>query len=170
MAEGEKRMKAIVYESHAGHTRAYACLIGEKTDLPVYSLQEAAEKLEKGTEVLFMGWLMAGILKGFRKARRRYQIRAVCAVGMGHHTPAAAEKIARQNGAGKLPVFLIRGGLDMAKLSPVYRMMMNKLLSVLEKKKEKTEEIQGLIDVAKSRDDLPITEEAAAHVLAYMKK
>ena len=163
-------MKAIVYESHAGHTRAYAQLIGEKVGLPVYSLQEAREKLEKGTEVLFLGWLMAGIVRGYKKAKKTCQIKAVCAVGMGNHTPAAAEKIARQNGMGNLPVFMIRGGLDMEKLSPVYRMMMNKLLSVLEKKKEKTEEIQGLIDVAKSQDDLPITEDAAAHVLAYMRK
>jgi len=163
-------MKAIVYESHAGHTRAYAQLIGEKTGLPVYSLQEAKGKLEKGMDVLFLGWLMAGIVRGYKKARKIYQIKAVCAVGMGNHTAAAAEKIAKQNGMGSLPVFLIRGGLDMEKLSPIYRMMMNKLLSVLEKKQEKTEEIQGLIDVAKSKDDLPITEEAAAHVLAYLKK
>ena len=161
---------AVVYVSETGHTEAYAKMLGAKTGMSVYTLQQAQTALAVNAPVLYMGWLMAGILKGFRKARRRYQIRAVCAVGMGHHTQAAAEKIARQNGAGKLPVFLIRGGLDMAKLSPVYRMMMNKLLSVLEKKKEKTEEIQGLIDVAKSRNDLPITEEAAAHVLAYMKK
>lgn len=163
-------MKAIVYESHAGHTRAYAQLIGEKTGMPVYSLQEAMEKLEKGTEVLFLGWLMAGIVRGYKQAKKAYRIQAVCAVGMGNHTPAAAEKTAKQNGMGKLPVFLIRGGLDMEKLSPIYRMMMEKLLWVLEKKKEKTEEIQGLIDVAKAKDDLPVTEEAAAHVLAYMKK
>lgn len=168
--EGERKMKAIVYESHAGHTRAYAKLIGEKTGLPVYSVQEAKGKLDKGTEVLFLGWLMAGIVKGFKKAKKQYQVKAVCAVGMGNHTQAAAEKTARQNGMGNLPVFLIRGGLDMEKLSPIYRMMMNKLLSVLEKKKEKTAEIQGLIDVAKSKDDLPVTEEAAAHVLAYLKK
>lgn len=163
-------MKAIVYESHAGHTRAYAQLIGEKTGLPVYSLQDAKGKLEKGSEVLFLGWLMAGIVRGCKKAMRRYAVKAVCAVGMGGHTQTAAEKIARQNGLGNRPVFLIRGGLDMEKLHPVYRMMMNKLLWVLEKKQDKTEEIQGLIDVAKSPDDLPVTEEAAAHVLAYMKK
>lgn len=163
-------MKAIVYESHAGHTKAYAQLIGEKMGCPVYSLREADGALERGAEVLFMGWLMAGIIKGWKKAKKRYQVRAICAVGMGHHTPAAAEKAGRQNGAGNVPVFLVRGGLDMEKLSPIYRMMMNKLLSVLDKKKEKTAEIQALLDVARSKEDLPITENAVAHVLAALKK
>ena len=162
-------MKAIVYESHSGHTKAYAQLLGEKLGLPVYSLQQAAAELEKGTEVLFMGWMMAGILKGWKKAKRRYAPKAACAVGMATHSQEAAKKIGKANGCGEIPVFMIRGGLDMDKLKPLYRMMMEKLLSVLEKKQSRPADMQGLIDVARSKDDLPVEEAAAAHVIAWYR-
>lgn len=162
-------MKAIVYESHAGHTRAYAVLLGEKLKLPVYSVKDAPKYLEKGTEILFMGWMMAGILKGFKKARRRYHAKAICAVGMATHTEEAARKIGKQNGCGETPVFMIRGGLDMDKLKPLYRMMMEKLLSFLERKQDRPADMQGLIDVARSKDDLPVTEDAVSHVIDHFE-
>ena len=160
-------MKAIVYESYAGHTKAYAELLSEKLQLPAYSLQEAKAQLTPHTEILFMGWMMAGILKGWKKAKRRYQPKAVCAVGMASHSAEAAQKIGKQNGCGEMPVFMIRGGLDMDKLKPLYRMMMEKLLSVLEKKQDRPADMQGLIDVARSKDDLPVTEDAVSHVIAW---
>lgn len=163
-------MKAIVYESHAGHTKAYAHLMGEKTGLPVYSLSEAGKRLEKGEKVLFMGWMMAGVLKGARKAKGRFSVQGACAVGMASHTEKAAEKIARSNGLHGLPVFMIKGGLDMKKLSPIYRKMMETLLSVLEKKKDRPADMQGLIDVARSDEDLPVTEKEIGHVLDWMGK
>lgn len=36
---------SIVYTSNTGYTREYAVLLGEKTGLPVYSLEEADKKL-----------------------------------------------------------------------------------------------------------------------------
>ena len=160
-------MKAIVYESHAGHTRAYAVLLGERLKLPVYSLKDAQKLLPKGQEIIFMGWMMAGILKGWKKAKRRYNAQAICAVGMATHSAEAASKIGKQNGCGETPVFMIRGGLDMDKLKPLYRMMMEKLLSFLEKKQDRPADMQGLIDVARSKEDLLVEEAAAAHVIAW---
>ena len=84
-------MKAIVYESHAGHTRAYAVLLGEKLKLPVYSVKDAQKYLEKGTEILFMGWMMAGVLKGAKKAKRRFSVQGACAVGMAARVRAVKE-------------------------------------------------------------------------------
>lgn len=162
-------MKAIVFESHAGHTKAYAQLLGKKLNLSVYSLQEAKAQLAKGDEILFMGWMMAGILKGWKKAKRRYAAKAVCAVGMATHTEEAARKIGKKNGCGEVPIFMIRGGLDMDKLKPLYRMMMEKLLSFLEKKQDRPADMQGLIDVARSKEDLPVTEEAVSHVIGYFE-
>ena len=74
---------AIVYTSNTGYTRQYATLLGEKTGLPVYSLEEAASRLPCGNCVIYLGWLMAGKVQGYAKAAKRYQIAAVCGVGMG---------------------------------------------------------------------------------------
>ena len=46
---------AIVYTSNTGYTRQYAMLLGEKTKLPVYSLDEAVQKLAQVNTVIYLG-------------------------------------------------------------------------------------------------------------------
>ena len=45
-------------------------------------MEEAKGKLAAGAEIIYLGWLMAGTVKGYKPAVRRYRIRAVGAVGM----------------------------------------------------------------------------------------
>ena len=75
------RANAIVYTSNTGYTQQYAKLLGEKTGLPVYSLDEAMEKLARGNAVIYFGWLMAGKVQGYAKASKCYHVTAVCGVG-----------------------------------------------------------------------------------------
>ena len=75
-------MDAIVYQSHTGHSKQYAELLGKKINLPVYSLKEAKSKLKANSEIIFFGWLMAGNASGYDKAHKRYNVRGLCAVGM----------------------------------------------------------------------------------------
>ena len=75
-------MNAIVYTSNTGFTAQYAKLLGEKLGLPVYALDEAEGELATGTEILYLGWLMAGQVKGYKQAAKRYRIAVVCGVGM----------------------------------------------------------------------------------------
>ena len=63
-------MKVIVYTSNTGHTAAYSKILGAKTGLPVYALNEAAKKLQKGTEIIYLGWLFANNIKGYKKATK----------------------------------------------------------------------------------------------------
>ena len=55
-------IKAIVYTSNTGYTAEYARLLGEKTGLPVYSLEEAKQNLTERTEIVYLGWLMASMV------------------------------------------------------------------------------------------------------------
>ena len=75
-------MKAIVYTSNTGHTAEYAKILGEQTGLPVYALSEAAKQLSNGTEIIYLGWLFANNIKGYKKAAKQYKISAICAVGL----------------------------------------------------------------------------------------
>ncbi len=80
---------AIVYASATGFTRRYADLLSERTGLPCFALGTVPGP-DRGAAVLYLGWLCAGGIKGLRKARARYKVQAVCAVGMslpGRHTP-----------------------------------------------------------------------------------
>ena len=115
---------SIVYTSNTGYTAEYARLLGEKTGLPVYSLAEAEQKLAAGNRVIYLGWLMAGKVQGYKKAAKRYKVQAVCGVGMGG-TGSQLQEVRKANAIPeKTPLFTLQGGFDIQKLSGIYKLMM----------------------------------------------
>ena len=132
-------IQAIVYTSNTGTTEQYAKLIGEKTGLPVYSLKNASD-LVAGAEILYLGWLMAGIVQGYKKAAKLYKICALCGVGMGE-TGSQTEDIKKANTVpDSMPVFTMRGGFDIKKLHGIYKFMMGVMRKTAGKKlSEKTD-------------------------------
>ena len=76
-------MKAIIYTSNTGSTAEYAQLLGKELSFPVHSLQQAKNKVPAGSEIIYLGWIMAGGIKGYKEAAKLYKVRAVCGVGMG---------------------------------------------------------------------------------------
>ena len=76
-------MKAIIYTSNTGSTAEYAQLLGKKLNLPVHSLQQAKNKVLAGSEIIYLGWIMAGGIKGYKEAAKLYKVRAGCGIGMG---------------------------------------------------------------------------------------
>lgn len=80
--KGESRVEAIVYTSNTGSAAQYAEMLAKETGLAAYSLDEARGKVPADSEVIYLGWVMAGTVKGYATAAKRYIVRAVCAVGM----------------------------------------------------------------------------------------
>ena len=144
-------MDAIVYTSNTGSTQEYAELFSKKTGLPAFSLREAEKKLPSGSEIIYMGWLAAGSVKGFGKAAKLYVVRALCGVGMGK-TGSQIQDIRKQNSvADTTPVFMLQGNFDMKKLHGVYRFMMQCMkLTVgksLVKKENKSADEKDMLDM-----------------------
>lgn len=134
------KANAIVYTSNTGLTESYARMLAEKTGLPVYRIEEAKEKLPKKDSVIYLGWLMAGKIVGYKKAKKRYALSAVCGVGLGD-TGAQDEGARRANKVpSDIPVFTLQGGMDHAKLTGIYKSMIDVLTKVMKKKKNKTED------------------------------
>ena len=142
-------MDAIVYSSNTGFTEQYAKLLSQKTGLPAYPLKEAQEKLAAGSHILYMGWLMAGTVNGYKSAAKRFDVRAICGVGMG----ATGSQVADVRKANKLddsmPVFTLQGGFDLKKLHGVYKLMMTVMKNTagksLAKKENKTPEEETML-------------------------
>ena len=144
-------MEAIIYTSNTGSTAQYATLLGEELGIPAYSLQEAHKYISTGTEVIYMGWLMAGAVKGYKNAVKKYKVNAVCAVGMGQ-TGSQIREVRQKNGIpSKIPVFTLQGGFELKKLHGIYRMMMNVMVKTagkaLEKKTDRTLEEDDMLDM-----------------------
>ena len=47
-------VKAIVYESKAGHTLKYAEMLSKKLNIPFYSINESLEKLNSNEKIIFL--------------------------------------------------------------------------------------------------------------------
>ena len=161
------RAEAIVYTSCTGHTQRYAHMLGRAAELPVLELKEAG--LAPNTPVIYLGWLMAGGVKGLKQARKRFDVQAVCAVGMAVPSKEGKEKMAKDNGLDDgVRLFYLRGGYAPKQLPWLYRTMMAvKTKSVL-KQPVKTEADRMLRDAFVNGGSW-VTEEQLAPVLAWLE-
>ena len=144
-------MNAIIYTTNTGSAERYALLLAEQTGLPVYSLTEAKKTVSTGAEVIYLGWIMAGSIKGYAAAAKRYRVRAVCGVGMGKtgtQTDSVREKTAVP---ANIPVFTLQGDFDVEKLHGIYRLMMGIMVRTAGKnlaaKKDRTPEEDDMLDM-----------------------
>ena len=125
---------AIVYTSNTGFTAQYASLLGGETGLPVYSLEEAVKSLPQSSPIVYLGWLTAGKVQGYDKAVTKFNLQALCAVGMAK-SGSQMEDVRKSNNLPQgLPLFTLQGGFDLKKLRGIYRLMMLVMSKTVAKK------------------------------------
>ncbi len=141
-------MDAIVYTSETGHTKAYAEILGSKTSLPVFELNEAKKKLPKGSKIIYMGWLFASSVKGYKKAAKLFSVSAVVGVGLCPTGEMLDEVRHTISLSATIPLFTMQGGMDHSQLRGINRMMINMLVKMLSKK-ERTPEEDAMLSLIK---------------------
>lgn len=125
---------AIVYTSNTGFTAQYASLLGGETGLPVYSLEDALTSLPQSSPIVYLGWLTAGKVQGYDKAVTKFNLQALCAVGMAK-CGSQMEDVRKSNNLPQgLPLFTLQGGFDLKKLRGIYRLMMLVMSKTVAKK------------------------------------
>ncbi|MBQ1251668.1 MAG: hypothetical protein IIY02_02000 [Firmicutes bacterium] len=128
------RPEAIVYTSNTGHTARYAEILSSKTGLPFYTLEEAKGNLKKHAPVIYMGWLFASRVKGYKKAAKRYDVAAVCGVGLCPTGQLLREVRTASKIPAETPLFTVQGGMDYPKLRGINKFMIDVLVKNLRKK------------------------------------
>jgi len=105
-------IKAIVYLSNTGFTKAYAQMISRETKLEAYTFKEAGEKLKSGDKVFYMGWILGGRIKGYTRAALMYNVVALCGVGMTFKTENTEKRLREACGiySPKVKVFYAQAG------------------------------------------------------------
>ena len=142
---------AIVYTSNTGFTAQYASLLGGETGLPVYSLEEAVKSLTQNSPILYLGWLTAGKVQGYDKAVTKFNLQALCAVGMAK-CGSQMEDVRKSNNLPQgLPLFTLQGGFDLKKLRGIYRLMMlvmsKTVVKKLAAKPDRTPDEEDMLDL-----------------------
>ena len=129
-------MKAIIYTSNTGSTAHYAKMLSQELGIPAYSSSKIQERIVPGSDIIYFGWLMAGSIKGYSKVKKKFNVCAVCAVGMG------------QTGTQKDEV---RANFDIKKLHGLYKMMMLFVMKTagkaLAKKENRTQEEEDMLEM-----------------------
>ena len=162
----------IVYSSNTGYTEQYAKLLGKALDMPSYQLGNVPE-CHKGAEVIYLGWLFAGNIVGYKKAAKNYCLRAVCGVGM---SPPAAELAGGLRTAmhipSAVPVFYLQGGFDINKLHGPMKLIMKfkckEIAGRLELRGELSEAEQATYQMTQTGGSA-VSDAALAEVLAYLR-
>lgn len=149
--KGRKMTKAVVYTTNTGNTEQYAKMLGHRIGLPVYTLADAKKTLEKGTGIIYLGWIMASGIKGYKDAEKHFCISMVCAVGMGA-TGTQLQEIRNKNQIpSSIEVFTLQGGFDMGKLRGVNKLMMSMMVKTagkaLAEKTDRTPEEDDMLDL-----------------------
>ena len=125
---------AIVYTSNTGFTAQYASLLGGETGLPVYSLEDASKSLPQSSPIVYLGWLTAGKVQGYDKVVTKFNLQALCAVGMAK-SGSQMEDVRKSNNLPQgLPLFTLQGGFDLKKLRGVYKFLMLVMSKTVAKK------------------------------------
>jgi hypothetical protein len=154
---GGSTMKAIVYTSKTGTTKRYAEMLSAETGLPAYALNAAWKSLAKGSEIIYMGWIMANNLKGYKKAAKRYTVRAACAVGMGRPSAEYPGTVKTKNRITDIPLFYLQAGLNLRALHGISGLMIKMVAKTyaksLQEKAQVTEEEAEALDMLQNGAD-----------------
>ena len=160
---------AIVYTSNTGHTRQYALLLGERLGLPVYALNEANAQLSGGSPVIYLGWLHASHVKGYAKAARRFDLRAVCAVGLCD-TGTLTDQVRKATSIPEgIPLFTLQGGIDRSRLKGMDKLMISMLTKGLAAQKQRSAQDDRMLELL-SRDESFVGPENLFEVLQWYRE
>lgn len=161
-----KDITAIVYTSNTGFTMRYALLLSQAAAIPAYDLENPGSAPPPRAKVLYLGWLSAGRIKGLAKACRRWDVQAVCAVGMApNNDPVATAQANRVS----CPLFCLQGGYAPRQLTGVPKLMMWMFTRVMTRKPPENEEQAGMQQLLRTGCDC-VSEANLAPVLAWLRE
>ena len=160
---------AIVYTSNTGHTRQYALLLGEQIGLPAYSLEDAGSHLSGGSPVIYLGWIHASHVKGFSKASSRFDLCAVCGVGLCDTGTLISEVRKATSIPEGIPLFTLQGGIDRGRLKSMDKLMISMLTKGLASQKQRSAQDDRMLELL-SKDENYVSPENLAGLLQWYRE
>ena len=157
---------AIVFTSKSGFTRQYAQLLGKELRLPVYTLEEALYGLGQDSLILYLGWIHASSVQGYRRAAKKFRICAVCAVGLCD-TGTLLNEVRKATGIPlEIPLFTLQGGFDREKLKGMDKLLISMLTKGLSSKQQRTEQEERMLSLLQT-DGCYVSKENLTEVLDW---
>lgn len=124
--------------------------------MPIEALRQTT--LVNGEEIIYLGWVMAGGILGYKEAAKRFKIRAACGVVMAKSGSQLDELRKNNRIPDDIPFFYLQGGFDLKKLHGIYHFMMTFVQKTvgksLAKKADRTPDEDQMLDMMINGADL----------------
>ena len=161
-------MTAIIYTSQTGSTKRYALMLGEALGLPVYNAQEA---LPKEKDIIYLGWIRASKLQGYKTINKKYNVRMVIGVGMGPND-TQIELLRKKNKISlDIPLYTLQGNIHPERLHGMDKLMMTiaikGTIKGLSEKEELTPEDQAMLEAMTQNKDYVLKENLTQIIKDY---
>ena len=146
--------RVVVYESGTGFTERSANWIGEDLGCEVKErMQVNAQSLAEYDQVIYGGWIMAGMISGYNKVKAMNPKNLVVfGVGMTIPGDDVVAKLAEQNQIPVESLFYFEGGFNPEKLGFFKKKIIDMIKKSIEKKEEKTEEDIYMLETCAGAD------------------
>ena len=145
----------IIYQSDSGFTKLYAEMFSRKAGIECYSMYMARIKVRRHSDVIYFGRVIQGEVEDLKKARKKYNVLAVCPVGLKMPTDAVKQELREKNNlTDNMPqMFYLRGGFDPKQNLGLEKTLINLIIDDLEGREElDAVEAQYLADLKNGAD------------------
>ena len=132
------KVDAIVYTSKNGHTKEYAEILSKKINVPVYSLNEAKLKLNKNSKIIYMGWIRANKVIGYKEAWKKFSVYLVIGCGLSDTGDKIGDVRNRTNINSSVHLFTVQGGIQLSSLKGADKILIKMLINGLSNSKNRT--------------------------------
>lgn len=158
---------AIVYTSKNGHTKEYAEILSKKINVPIFSLEEAIEKLNKNSRIIYMGWIRANKVVGYKKAWKKFCVCLVIGCELSDTGTMIGDIRNKTNINSSVHLFTIQGGIKLSSLRGFDKFLIKMLISRLSKSKKRTPQDDRLLYLL-THEESNVKEENLKATLDYI--
>lgn len=164
----------IVYTSKTGTTEWYGKKLGEELNLPVFSLQEAKTKVNKGNTIIYLGCIRADNISGLDEAKSLFFPSIIIAVGMTKCGGRIEEVRKANNIDPSIPLFTLQGGYIPSRLHGIEKLILSLIVKSqrksLEKKDNRTDEEEDMLLLLKNGGSRTNKENLDEVIALYRKR
>lgn len=158
---------AIIYTSKNGHTGRYAEMLGQITGKPAFPLDKTPPSLPDGSPVIYMGWIHASKIKGYKQAAKRFSVPIVCGVGLCDTGTLIPEVRKVTSIPENVSLFTLQGGMRRSELKGMDKLLISMLTKGLGEKKDRTEQDNRMLELLKNNTDY-VSEDNLSQLLEFI--
>lgn len=119
--------------------------------------------------MIYLGWIHASHVKGYAKAASRFELCAVCAVGLCD-TGTLTDQVRKATSIPEeIPLFTLQGGFDRSRLKGMDKLMISMLTKGLASQKQRSAQDDRMLELL-SKDENYVSPENLAGLLQWYRE